>query len=239
MVSSVQIGEPKGFGWREVLIINAICTIPEAILGISVALVPSSLAGVCLVLAHQPLFAETGIDRLLHGLLAAGTCGVVGIGLCLFFWPVAIGNLYVRRIARRCLDRKPSDQPSYVCQVSLTPRLHGGLRGFMEDADDVGHLWITDGVLNFAGDHVRIAVPLRSVQAVSSRNVGNRGLWVAGRRIGITTSAVDGINSFEFLERQSATVVSSRRISAAIIQELMQKIQQLGGDPTAGTALIN
>ena len=50
----------------------------------------------------------------------------------------------------------------------------------------------------------------------------------------ITTSAVDGTNRLEFLERQSGTAVSAWRISAAIIQELTEKIQRAAGDRAAG-----
>jgi hypothetical protein len=103
----------------------------------------------------------------------------------------------------------------------------------MEDADDVGHLWITDEVLSFAGDHVSIALPLDSIQGVSIRNVGWRGLWVAGKRIRITANAVDGVTNLEFVERQSATAVSSQRISAAIIRELSGKLQRVARVPLA------
>jgi len=218
--SSVQIGDPKRFRWREILVINAINIVPGFVLGASGAAASLCLAGAFLAKEYQFL------------LLAIGAAAVVVFGLGLFLWPVAVGNLYVRRIAKGSLDRRLPGSPSYICQISFLPRLHGGFRGFMEDADDVGHLQITDEVLSFTGDHVCLLLRLDCIQGFTSHNVGWRGMWLAGKRIRITTSVVDGVNSLELCERQSGTVVSSQRISAEIIQELRRRIQRVGGaDP--------
>ncbi len=214
MDSTLKIDNPRNFRLREVLIINAIGLLP--------GLIFSSCGASGLVLCAAAFFTAEYI-LLAIGLVPLSICGAV-----LFLFPSALGNPYVRRIVMASLDEESPKKVSYICQVTLSPRLHDGFRGFMEDADDVGHLQITGEAVVFAGDQVRIVLPFISIKEVSYSNCGFRGLWVAGQKIKITTNALDDLNSIEFSERQSNTVISSQRISKEIIRELEHRTQSVG-----------
>lgn len=211
MNSTLEIESPKKFGLREVLILNALGLILSFIIG------ACGVAVLTIFISASFTFEQIVIAAVLVFFIAAG--------FWMFVLPSVLGNPYVRRIVRKSLDEEPPETTSYVSQVSFSPRLHDGFRGFMEDADDIGRLEITSEAVTFLGDQVRIVLPLISIKEVSHSSSGIRGLWIAGRRIRITTTAFEDFTSLEFMERQSNTVVSSRRISKEIIRELEHGIQ--------------
>lgn len=218
MNSTLKIDTPKNFRLREVLIINAFGIVPGCIIGYC------GLGGILLLASA---FFNSRYIFLAFGLVPLSICGAV-----IFLFPIALGNPYVRYIANRSLAKVSPKKVHFVCHVSFSPRLYDGFRGFMELADDVGHLQVTDEAVVFTGDHVRIVLPFTSIKEVSYSNCGWRGLWVYGQRIKITTNALDDFNSLEFQERQSNTVVSSRRISKEIIRELEHRTHS--GDAADG-----
>lgn len=211
MNSALEIDYPKNFRLREVLIINALGVVPAALIG---ACGPGGL----MISAAAFVTSE-------YILLASGLPLCIIGGVLLFLWPSVLGNAYVRRIVKRCpIQESPGNMP-FVCSVTLSPRLHLGFRGFMEDADDVGHLLLTADAVIFNGDQVRIVLPYTSIDGISYATSGWRGLWIAGKKIKITTNAFPGLNSLTFMERQSNTVTSALRISKEIIRELEPKMQ--------------
>lgn len=210
MNSTLKIDNPKNFRLREVLVLNAIGIVPGVIIGV---------CGVGGIFLFAGAFLTSEYILLAFALVPLSICGAA-----IFLWPIALGNPYVRYIAKASLAEVSSKEVPFICHVSFSPRLHDGLRGFMELADDVGLLQLTGEAVVFTGDQVRIVLPFNSIKEVSYSNCGWRGLWVYGQRIKITTNALDDFNSLEFVERQSNTVVSSRRISKEIIRELEHRI---------------
>lgn len=196
---------------REVVIINTLGIIPAFMLGLC------GVGGLFLC-SYAFLLGEPI-------LLPIGLAALVISGVLLFLSPAILGNPYVRYIAHGFLQQEQSNELVYICQVSFSPRLHGGFRGFMEDADDVGHLQISDVAIRFTGDHTEFVLPFDLIKVVSYSNVGWRGFWIAGGRINIMTNALDDYEEFEILERQSNTVITAQRISEDIFHELERRTQ--------------
>lgn len=201
----LQIDLPNCFRLREVLIINAIAIIPGALLGATGTL------GIFFLL-------ESVLYRDYIWLLFAAIALSISLFLVFFFPVVLNAHAYVRSIARRIRNDELVGV-SRVYQVSFAPRVHGGFRGFMEDADDVGRLYISNESLNFVGDHIRITLPFSSIKKVCVNNIGWRRLW-CGRRVRILTDAFDHYDSIEILERCSNTLMESHQITQEIISQI-------------------
>jgi hypothetical protein len=209
----LQIYPPNCFRLREVLIINAIAIIPAALLG---------TAGVLSIFFLIFAFAFRQYLFLLFAAIA------LSISLfLLFFLPVVINaHAYVRSIVRR-IRNGGLVGVSTVCQVSFAPRVHGGFRGFMEDADDVGRLYISNESLNFVGDHIQISLPFGLIKEVRVNNIGWRRLW-CGKRVRILTDAFDHYDSIEILERCSNTLMKSHQITQEIISQISRALKGAG-----------
>jgi hypothetical protein len=201
----LQISQPKNFRMNEVLIINAAGFIPGLLCG----------AG-----WFGPVFVAAGLVAGNPILLAVGLLVSAVLGALLFFVPIWHANPYVCHIVKKATGEQALPGVSYVCQAAFSPRLHGGLRGFLEDADDVGLLRISKEAVSFTGDHVRISLPLEHIQKVSHCNSGWRSLWIGGRRIKLATDAFEGYKSIELIERQSNTIMAAYHISKEIIHGL-------------------
>lgn len=158
-----------------------------------------------------------------HVLAVLGLVPLIIFGAVLFFLPAALwGNPYVRRIVSRLPQEAELTGLLHVCQISFYPRVYRGLRGWMEDADDVGRLCISEDAVSFSGDHVRFSLPFDCIKAV----YGFRGFWLAERRIMIVTDIFPGYRGIQLRERESNTVMSSNRISRQIIDKLMNRTRQ-------------
>lgn len=202
----VTIGEPRWFCMRQVIAINAISAISQS---------PGLLALLIGVGAWG-----TGPD----GDTIALTC--VGIAVCLAFvgvvsLPACMGNPYVVHLVRKGVIPAPGrEERAFIVQIALRPRLHTGIRGWLEDADDVGYLTVTPEGLRFRGDHVAVDLPASAIDGLQSCNIGARGGWVAGRRIKVTAGALGAHESIEFSDRSALTVMDSNRNSTAIEQAI-------------------
>ena len=83
-------------------------------------------------------------------------------------------NYYIRSLVLRTQPSPPGD--GYVCQISTAPRQYTGLRGFLEDADDVGWLTVTEDGLRFNGDHTEAQLSWRETTSLQLSGIGWRGL---------------------------------------------------------------
>jgi len=205
-VAQVTIGEPRWFRLREVLIITAGAQVFGSLVGgatgAGMALVVWSCASVDLSLARA------GTGALILSL-------VVG-----YFLPLGCGSLYIVRLVRRHIPRRDEQGAVFIVQLTLRPRLYRGVRGWLEDADDVGVLNLTDNAAIFTGDHVALSLPYRSITRISDHNVGKRGLWVCGRRIRVSSPQLPQYEYIEFMERAAMTIGACNRTSRDILNIL-------------------
>jgi len=179
-------------------------------------------------------------DVYLASYIGVGSAALACSCVLLFFVPsLGLVNPYVKRIVRSFLGSPSAIRERDVFQISLRPRLYGGLRGFLEDADDVGALTLGPDSLAFEGDRITLSIPYSQIQTVERRRVGWRGLWVCGNRIEV--QAKDGVaeGSFEFLERSSCTLPGSHGIAARVFRQLNDRVrsaQQSAGPEGGGAA---
>jgi len=147
---------------------------------------------------------------------------VLAVALATFFLPLGFGNLHVRMIARG-LQPPFAREQARIVQLTMQPRLRGGLRALLEDADDVGYLHIGDKGMVFFGDSVRLEIPFVSVEKLSLVNIGFRGLFVYAPRIAVQTGGPNP-KVYEFADRQSLVLTAARSKTRRLHTALLSKI---------------
>ncbi len=203
MNPSLQIEEPKFFKLRHILFGNLISGALGGISGIMIS---------CAIVGPFLFLVDSGLALLIT------TGGLIASGLVVFFLPVVLlANPYIKYIARKCSKNGSDSVFSVVCQIRLFPRVYTGFRGFMDDADDIGQLQISQGSLAFRGDHIQCFLPFGCIEKIDCKNVGWRGGWLYGHRIKIQTSVFGKYEGLELAERHSITLISSHRITNRII----------------------
>jgi hypothetical protein len=204
------IAKPLLFTSRACWISNLfslVCLIPLA-----VALALSALAFVF----APPVFA--GVFSL-FALMASFFCVI-------YFLPTALANPYVKKLVESHRPEAGNASHDFISQIALSPRLYSGIRGFIEDADDVGRLQIAETDLCFEGDSIELRVPLHCITRVKKRNPGWRALWIGGPRITVSFSGLPQIHSVEFCERSALTLVSHRKRAARMFKDLSTRISK-------------
>jgi len=163
-----------------------------------------------------PVFASLLIVSLMK--LSVFTILIPAAAVILTAWyiPFGQGNAYLARLVSSWGAVAPPGRPAFIVQLTLFPRLRSGLRALIEDADDVGLLSFTDSGLMFQGDSVSLILPLTQIRRVSAQNIGMRGLFVGGSRIGLNVSGLDQFEYIEIAERSSWWLYSSRKITTEI-----------------------
>ncbi|HPC59410.1 MAG TPA: hypothetical protein PKX23_02030 [Verrucomicrobiota bacterium] len=141
----------------------------------------------------------------------------------LYFLPFGFGNLVVKRLVRRIEPQAGRAVNSYVVQLAFDPRLRQGLRSVLEDADDVGCLWVKEGELVFVGDAVRMTIPAAHIREVHCQNIGWRGLFLYGPRVHVTFSDGHEWRHVQFGERSSLVLPASRRVA----HEMTRRVRAL------------
>jgi hypothetical protein len=140
-----------------------------------------------------------------------------------FFLPFGLGNAYVARLVRTLRPDNSKNEEGFIVQMTLSPRLRTGFRALVEDADDVGYLTLSASELVFQGDSVQLSIPFDQIQDVRRQNIGLRGLFVYGRRIGLVISGLPNIKFVEFTERSSWLLPTSKKISQKLYEVLSAK----------------
>jgi hypothetical protein len=206
----IEVSRPKQFTASAILAMNC-----HALL----ALIP------VLILAPAGIFVfvKTGSFPALAVILALTAF------LPVYFFPLILGNAYVKRLVNSIAPTK--DGKGFVVQVTMSPRIHKGVRALADDADDVGRLSITDSELVFDGDAVKLRLPLGWDTRVETRNVGWRGMWICGPRIWVVTPGPSGTIAAQFCDRSSLTVPASRKNSSVLKRELLAGIRKATGAP--------
>ena len=225
----LEVRSPSHFTNREILMMGLICALPSLLFGALLVLGCTAVIGALgsVLLGGDSMLEAMGAQTVYFVvLLGVGFAALACSCVLLFFMPSLLAvNPYVKRIVRRFLEVPSAMPEKEVFQISLHPRLFSGLRAFLEDADDVGVLTLGADAVSFDGDHIALSIPYSQVQAVESRNVGWRGLWIFGNRIEVCARHGGSEKSFVFLERASCTLLGSRRITARIFRGLSDKVR--------------
>ena len=209
----LQVTESKHFGLGKIVLFTVIGIPPGLILGMLIVLGPLALlAG---------LF--TGNQMIL---IAGRICLAINF-TALFFFPVLAGwNPYIVHLAGKIHQLPTGSEKSFVVQMALSPRLHTGIRGFLEDADDIGILTFTADTIIFHGDQTTLKLPVDSLTEVSTRNLGFRGLWICGYCTRLRSKLLSDHEFVEFADRSAWTVISAFQRSKEIFQKSKKKIKR-------------
>ena len=185
--------------------------------------------GAVLVVSAYGVFLVVPIlvSMLVVSLLQFGMLTVIipflAIAVTASFLPFGLGNSYVARLVRSLKPAGGSDAQGFIVQLTLSPRIRSGIRAVLEDADDIGYLSFSGSGLLFQGDSVKLSVPFDCIEEVRPHNIGLRGLFVYGRRIGVVVSGLPNVESFELAERSSWLLPTSRRITKTLYEQLSRK----------------
>ena len=153
--------------------------------------------------------------------LAVGVIALIVFGVSLFFIPLLWANPYICYLVRK--GTVPSAEEAstvFLVQLALHPRLHTGIRGWLEDADDIGYMTVSSTGITFTGDHVTLRLPSESIVGVRTRNIGWRGFWICRYRIYLTSSLLGDLDCVEFGDRAAFTTLGCARNTKSILQRI-------------------
>ena len=208
----LEIQTPRHFGLREVLMGQIVAFL---VTGLFFASLVTLIVG-AYVTDH---FARESISTaLLVGAIRLNAIGIALslLGLFILLLPCVMANGYIVYLVRNHNPQYKRPDSQFVVQIRFCPRIHTGLRGRLDDADDIGLLVFLDDRFCFHGDHIRISMPYAAITAISTRNVGLAGGWICGQRIRVHSPDLLIWQHIEFLERQSWQVFASRRMATQI-----------------------
>ena len=208
-----EIKQPHKFNMRTVFVLSILPAVPGLIAGGGLG---GAVFGIPVVLI-QIIYYDSPV-----WLLLILPC-LLFISLIVFwFYPgLSQANYYICSLVSHF--RSNDGRTEYVCQIATQPRTYKGIRGFLEDADDVGIVYIEDGVFKFHGDCYGISINLSNVN-VELNNIGYRSLWYAGRRIKIILQPQDKFESIDIVERQCWSAMQSRKLMLQIFEEIKANI---------------
>jgi hypothetical protein len=216
MTNHITISEPKDFRTPQIMILavfNLLFGIP---CGFAIGI------GAVLIVA--------GILAPIPPLIVGGCVALLLAAFLLFFLPLTWGNPYILRLVHRRPAPSCAIAGPYIVQVAFHPRLRKGFWGWAEDADDIGYLSVAPALPSFEGDSVSLALPTDTITEVTSRNVGNRGLWFCGRRIRVYSPALGSAEYVELTDRSGFHIASVNRRSRDIFAAIREVT--IGGAPT-------
>jgi hypothetical protein len=229
--ATITIGHPKLYSMKEILILNLLTPIPSLIIGGLFGLGIGSIVVyvICCVksisLGSLHWYYPPNLPPNLLFLLISGLVALLMSFFLIQFMPFFVaGNWYIRTIVKRLNIADESYGDDDIFQISFDPRLYKGIRGALEDADDIGLLKLEQEQLLFKGDHVTLAIPYSAIESIQTRNIGWRSLWMGGKRLRIT-GKIQHYNSVEFLERTSCTLSKSKKIANRIHHRLNEYVR--------------
>jgi hypothetical protein len=195
--TTIEIAQPKLFTMGAVLTVSAYGLLLAAPIFLSLLVVSVIKLGITTVLIPLLVVAATA-----------------------YFLPFGLGNTYVTRLVQSLHPAASKGGDGFIVQLTLSPRLRSGLRAILEDADDIGYLSFSETELLFQGDSVKLSVPFDRIAQVCPENIGLRGLFVYGRRIKVVVSGLPEVESFEFAERSSWVLPTSRATTRKLYERL-------------------
>ncbi len=216
---------------KEILILNLLALVPGLLIG---GLFGWGIAGVIGYAIFCVKVISAGSSYLCYppnippNLLFLFISGLVAFLMSFFlihFRPLFFGvNWYIRSIVKRLNIAGESYSHDEIFQISFDPRLLKGIRGILENADDIGLLKLEQKKLLFKGDHVTLAIPYSEIESIEARDVGWRGLWMGGKRLRIT-GKIQHYKCVEFGERTSWTLSKSKKIANRIYHMLIEYVE--------------
>jgi hypothetical protein len=201
--ASIEISQPRRFGLGAILGIYAFGFL--LIIPILIAVLIVSLMRLGLFTLAIPL------------LVTMGTIYIIPF----------VGNAYISRVVRGHALPPAQDGSRFIVQITFSPRICAGLRALLEDADDVGHLTITQTEIIFRGDSVNLTIPFSQIRNIQAENVGLRGLYIAAGRIRLEVGGMDEFQTVEIAERSSRVLPTSRRISRELLEAICKGKDEL------------
>lgn len=139
-----------------------------------------------------------------------------------YFAPYSLSaNYYIKWLVSAMNPESPG--PGTVCQVKTIPRTHPGFFRAVDNADDIGMLFIDDSGVEFKGDHINLWIPYRNMGSIEM-HPADWALWLVGGMIHIKVAGLDDVNEVVFCERQSATVRGSYRLMRELLAEMTERL---------------
>lgn len=124
-------------------------------------------------------------------------------------------------IAKPCLEEIPSASEPFLVQLTLHPRLCQGLRR-LDDADDIGYLYIDGETLRFEGDRCRLSLPRR---CIARPGIAMQFKFPTLRyyvSVALRDDALHDVKAVEFGSRKPTTMLGHYRESKRITAMLRQ-----------------
>ncbi len=202
-MAKIEITQPRLFTSSALAVVSAYGVLLAAPFCISVLVVSSMKLGI-----------QTALIPLL--VVMATAC----------FLPFGLGNTYISRLVRSLSPATDRSGDGFIVQLTLSPRTRSGLWAILEDADDIGYLSFSRTELLFQGDSIKLTIPFECIEQVRPQNSGLRCLFVYGRRITVLVSGLPEIESFEFAERSSWLLPTSRAIARKLCARLSATVPQ-------------
>jgi hypothetical protein len=206
---------------------------------------PTLLRGAALLAIHAyglVLIAPVGVAMLLMTLFPTGIWPVLfpllALSFTALFLPFGLGNQHIRRLLLRKFPDL-DERHGFIVQATFSPRLHGGLRSILEDADDIGLLSFSHGGLAFEGDRVSLRIPWTELEVIESQNIGLRGLFVYGSALVVEPRSLRGFDCVEFAERSSYLLSASRRITRQLREASVRYFLDQRGSRTCSSAKLD
>lgn len=114
-----------------------------------------------------------------------------------------------------------SRQPdAFVVQMSLNPRVCGGIEQILDDADDIGLLFVGKDRLEFSGDWVQLQVPFAGIHRMILDIPSPYRLFLGGRRIELIFHPGGEFKEVTIDSRSGKTILggiaSARRLAATV-----------------------
>jgi len=165
------------------------------------------------------LFFLIYFGKTVFGVVFPAVALIIGL-ILLFYAPHAlIMNFYILGIVKK-IGLSFNSSNEYVFQLSFKPRIQRGLRGTLEDADDIGIFIIDKDKVSFIGDYIKIDISFLEIESIEKHNVGWRGFWIVGKRVKIIFKDTSEYSQIDLLERQSATLIEANIISNDVFLKL-------------------
>jgi hypothetical protein len=132
--------------------------------------------------------------------------------------PLGFGNPHIARLAAS-MPRPDTQSRTFLVQLTLSPRVRSGFRALLDDADDVGWLWVSESAVEFRGDSVRLTLPLERIRQVRRGSIGLRGLYLYPQ-LTLAVSGLTQASEIWLAERASWLLPNSRRVTGEIFRLL-------------------
>ena len=228
---AIDFGKPMALGLKETLIGNLLSIIPSIPAGMSIGITISIPPLLLLVLwSIYPIPSPSLTSCILPSLFAnflifsaiiASTPVMAPSLAILYFAPKLLQcNYYIKRILKQ-RGIVPSEKSSYVFQISTLPRQLSGLRGVLEDADDIGILTLGKTNFTFNGANIQTTIPYTSIASAEKESGGSRVLFLMSRiKITLLDNENSGIKEILFCERDSSSTPESWKTTELVFSSL-------------------